>query len=204
MKKLIFTLAIVFSIATSVSAQNPGKVWLGGSVGISTSKTGDSESTTSYKIIPEIGYVVSENWGVGIKIGYGHNQNVGWVSGSYDGTPYQTFAKDAFFVNPFVRYSFLKGDIGGLFIDTGIGYTYLKDDYAEYSNSSWEFINRTINIFEVGFRPGVSLNISDKVALTSKFGFLGYQHIKYGNTKTNSFGFDLNMENILLGMNFVF
>lgn len=185
MKRLIFTLAIVFGVVTGVSAQSPGKVWVGGSVGINSSKVKGGESATSYKIIPELGYVVSDNWGIGIKLGYHHDE---------EAVLSEKIKKDGFTVNPFVRYAFLKGDIGGLFIDGGVGYTYLKNKAKDIKT----------NTYEVGFRPGVSLNVSDKVALTGKFGFLGYEHEKEGDKKTDTFGFNLNMENVQLGVNFIF
>lgn len=189
MKKLIFTLAIMCGVVTGVSAQSPGKVWVGGSVGINTSKVKGGESATSYRIIPEVGYVLSDNWGVGIKIGYSHDEKA-IATDLFSGKE----KTDGFNVNPFVRYAFLKGDIGGLFVDGGVGYKYSKNKATDIKT----------NTYEVGFRPGVSLNVSDKVALTGKFGFLGYKHEKEGDIKTNSFKFDLSMENIELGMNFVF
>lgn len=186
MKKLIFTLAIMCGVVTGVSAQSPGKVWVGGSVGIETSKVKDGDRLTSYNIIPEVGYVVSDNWGVGIKLGYRHDE--------YDGGSIGKLKYDGFSVNPFARYAFLKGDIGGLFVDGGAGYTYMKDKTTDIKT----------NIFEVGFRPGVSLNVSDKVALTGKFGFLGYKYEKEGDKKTNSFGFDFDMSQVQLGVNLLF
>lgn len=194
MKRLIFTLAIVFGVVTGVSAQSPGKVWVGGSVGINSSKVKGGESATSYKIIPELGYVVSDNWGIGIKLGYNHDEEAISISDGSGNLISGKTKSEGFEVNPFVRYAFIKGDIGGLFIDGGVGYKYAKDKTRDIKT----------NTYEVGFRPGVSLNVSDKVALTGKFGFLGYEHEKEGDKKTDTFGFNLNMENIQLGVNFVF
>lgn len=61
---------------------------------------------------------------------------------------------------------------------------------------------------EVGFRPGVAVNVSERVSLIGKFGFLGYQYGKTGSgntaAKTNSFGFYFDLNNIQLGMNLKF
>lgn len=186
MKKLFFTLAIMLGFATTVSAQEVGQIWVGGAVGFNSTKSGDADRVTSYKIIPEFGYVFSENLGVGVKLGYGHNKT---VLGSDD-----TF-KDSFTVNPFLRYSFLKGDIGGLFIDGGVGYTYGKEDGDDAAK---------LNAWEVGFRPGVAVKVSDKISLTGKFGFLGYQNQKLGGVKSNDFGFDFDLSQTELGVNIVF
>lgn len=186
MKKLFFTLAIMLGLATTVSAQEVGQIWVGGSVGFNSTKVGDGDRTTSYRIIPEIGYVFAENLGIGVKLGYAHNKS---ILGSEE-----TF-KDSFTVNPFVRYSFLKGSIGGLFIDGGVGYTYGK---GEGDNAA------KLNAWEVGFKPGVAIQVSDKITLTGKFGFLGYQHSKLGDHKANDFGFDFDLSQTELGVSLVF
>jgi len=185
MKKMIFTLAIIFGLTSVVSAQNPGNFWVGGSVGFETSKVKDGARLTNYNIIPEIGYVVSDNWGVGIKLGYAHDEF------TIDNAKLKS---NGFTVNPFARYSFLKGDIGGLFVDGGAGYTYSKVKSTDTKTHE----------FEVGFRPGVAINISDKIALTGKFGFIGYQYEKIGSRKTNSFAFDFDLSQVLLGVNVIF
>jgi hypothetical protein len=190
MKKLFFTLVIVLGLATTVSAQEVGQIWVGGSVGFNSAKVGDADRVTAYRIIPEIGYVLSENLGVGVKLGYGHNLTVADLS---DEDGYTLTAKDAFTINPFLRYSFLKGEIGGLFIDGGVGYTQYKFEG-----------DGKINQFEVGFRPGVAVKVSDKISLTGKFGFLGYQHAKMGETKADQFGLDLDLGQTELGVSIVF
>ena len=50
MKKLFFTLAIMFGLTTVVNAQDSGKIWVGGSVGIKTSKVTDGDRLTNYTI----------------------------------------------------------------------------------------------------------------------------------------------------------
>ncbi|MBK5721258.1 porin family protein [Dysgonomonas sp. Marseille-P4677] len=186
MKRLFFTLAIMFGLTTAVSAQDTGKVWVGGSVGFKTSKVTDGNRHTNYNITPEVGYMVSDNWGVGIKLGYAHKE--------FDSSLLTKEKADGFTVNPFVRYSFLKGDIGGLFVDGGAGYTYSKLKSSDVKAHE----------LEVGFRPGVAINVSKNVSLTGKFGFLGYEYEKVGSTKTNSFGFDFDLDQIQLGMILVF
>lgn len=185
MKRMIFTLVTIFGLTSMVNAQQVGKIWVGGSVGLESSKVKGSERTTSYNLMPELGYNMTDNMGLGIRLGYVHNEDM-W------GT--EKVKTDGFAVNPFVRYSFLKGDLGGLFVDGGVGYEYSKNKST--STKTHEM--------EVGFRPGVSLNISDKVALTGRFGFLGYQYEKEGDTKTNTFGFDFDLRQVQLGVNILF
>ncbi len=64
MKKLLVAIALVLG-AASVNAQDVGQVWVGGSVGFWSTKTsvGDFETSgTSYRILPEIGMVMNENF----------------------------------------------------------------------------------------------------------------------------------------------
>ncbi len=185
MKKLLLVFALVVG-AVTVSAQEVGSVWVGGSAGITTSKPKGGSSTTNYKFIPEVGYVLSDNLGVGVKLGYAKDM--------------QSFGKEGslkvktFNVNPFVRYTFLKGGIGSLFVDGGIG----------YANSDIEGADKKMNTYELGFRPGVAINVTEKVSVLGHFGFLGYQHEKWGDAKTNTYGLDLDMTQFTLGVNVFF
>ncbi len=189
MKRLFFTVAVALGVFVSASAQDVGQWWVGGSVGFWSSKTkGTAQTLTTYKFLPEIGYAATENIGIGINLGYTHNETLeaNWESSV---VTYSKEKKDGFTVAPFVRFSFLKGDLGGLFVDATTGYTYSKVKGANYK----------VNQFEVGARPGVAVNVSDRISLIGKFGFIGYQYTKAGDAKTNSFGFDLDMSQMLLG-----
>ena len=191
MKKLIFTLAVALGVCASASAQEVGKMWVGGQVGFEYSKPKDGDSKTGFSIMPEFGYVFQENLGVGINVGYGHTK--------------QGDAKtDEFTVAPFVRYSFLKGNLGGLFIDGGLGYTHYKGETPFFDGDDIVIGERKIDEFKVGFRPGVAINLTEQLALTAKFGHLGYKYEKEGDAKTNSFGFDFDLRDCLFGLSFIF
>ncbi|MFV0467703.1 MAG: outer membrane beta-barrel protein [Dysgonomonas sp.] len=193
MKKLFFTLAVVLGAFSVSNAQEVGQIWVGGNVGVWHSSVKDGDDFTSYKIIPELGYVVSENIGVGLNLGYLHSEGADGFNDLGNVSANSTDA-DGFTVSPFLRYTFLKGDLGGLFFDGGVGYTYLKNNNTDIKT----------NAFEVGFRPGVAFKVSDKVSLTGKFGFLGYEYQKKGDVKVNSFGLNFDMSQFQLGANIVF
>ncbi len=195
MKKLIFTLAITLGVFVSSSAQEAGQFWVGGSVGITSTSVKDGDDYTNFKILPEFGYVINDKIGVGINVGYSQTEAT-----FLEGLPVATGKIESFVVAPFVRYSALKGNIGGIFIDGGIGYGHGKNKDEDIK----------VDMFEVGFRPGVALSVSDKVSLTAKFGFLGYQYTKAkdedsgADAKVNTFGLDLDLSQCLFGVNFVF
>jgi len=185
MKRLFFTLAIMVSLTSVVSAQTVGQFWGGGSIGITSSKEKDGLRLTNYNIMPEAGYQVTDYLGIGVKLGYYHDENnEGGVKEKING----------FKINPFARYSFLQGNIGKLFVDGGVGYEYAKNKLADAK----------IHELEVGFRPGVAINVSNRVALTGHYGFIGYQYEKYGNKKTNTFSFDFDMSQVQFGVNIIF
>lgn len=185
MKKLFLTLTILFSLLITVNAQDVGQKWIGGSLGLSSTKVKGADAVTNYKILPEIGYMFSDNMGVGIALGYERGQIE---------IEDAAFKVDRFVVNPFVRYNFLKGDIGGLFVDGGV----------KYEHSKVKDVDVKGDMYGVGFRPGATINIAKNVSFIGKFGLLGYQHSKVGETKTDWFGFDLSLDNVELGINFVF
>lgn len=73
MKKIILSLLAIVSIAT-LSAQNKGEMYVGGSLGVGTSSLiSGSESVTgaTFNIAPEFGYFAANNFKVGAAISYG-------------------------------------------------------------------------------------------------------------------------------------
>lgn len=182
MKKILYILIAFCASLPVVNAQQAGQIWIGGSVELYTSKTIDSYRAKNYSIMPELGYNIKDNVGVGIRLGYVHKE--------YDIKT--TLEKtDGYTVNPFVRYLFLQGLLGGLFVDGGAAYEYGK-------NQRTEIITHHI---EGGLRPGVVVCVSSKVSLTGRFGFMGYQYEKTGADKTNSFGLDFDLSQIQFGVN---
>ena len=191
MKKLLLSLAILMGVSVASQAQEVGKYWVGGSLGFNSSKTKGQDAATSYKILPEIGYVLSDNLAVAVSLGYGHSKDN--VTDPITGTTVYGVKTDRYGINPFVRYSFLKGDIGGLFVDGGAAYWHSKTAGQKQDD-----------LF-VGFRPGVAITLSDRIVLTGKWGEVGYNYSKpKGGDATNKFGVDFDLSNVLLGMAITF
>ena len=67
--KKIFAVALVAMMTMTVNAQ----VYVGGGVGFQTTSQ-DGNSETFFKLVPEIGYNLDENWAVGIAVGYGEHK----------------------------------------------------------------------------------------------------------------------------------
>ena len=92
MKKILMSLAVAF-VAIAANAQ----VYVGGGVGIGSSKEGSHDAVTTYKVLPEIGYNVNKDVAIGTVIGWGK------------GAPTeieQDNLRNYITVQPYVRYTF--------------------------------------------------------------------------------------------------
>ena len=183
--KKIFAVALVAMMTLTVNAQ----VYVGGGVGFQTTSQ-DGNSETFFKLVPEIGYNLDENWAVGIAVGYGEHKTT-LKSGNL-----KTTAKvKAFEIAPYARYTFAKFDKVNLFVDGTVDY--LHTDNAGDKN----------NTFSIGLKPGVAVNLNDKLSFVAHAGFLGYQNSKddyEGAKAANTFGFDLDGSNLSFGVYYNF
>lgn len=163
MKKLMMIAAMMVA-AISASAQ----VYVGGSVGFSTTSY-DGESTTSWSVLPEIGYTLDDSWAVGTVIGYGESGD--------DDDKVKTFE-----ISPYVRYTAAKFSKVNVFLDGGVSYVNVDNAGAKAYG------------FEVGIKPGVAVNLDEKLSFVAHVGFLGYDYAKAkgADKGVNSFGFSLD------------
>lgn len=179
MKKIILT-ALVAIASIGANAQ----VWVGGQVGFAVAHDDAADvNTTSFNITPEFGYTLSDKWDVALQIGYNYSKVE------------DKDALGAFTVAPYARYTFANSGKVGFFLDMGFGIQTgdfyskaLDDDY--YDETAWH----------IGLRPGVKFAASDKVTLVASTGFLGYQ----AAGDDNAFGFNVNGNNLQLGVYYSF
>lgn len=95
MKKLLLSLVAVSALAFSTQAQTQkGQFIVGGNVAFDTNKSDadGAKSNTSFRIVPSVGYFVSDNIAVGTGVGYSYDKTV------------NRFENQAFVVSPFGRY----------------------------------------------------------------------------------------------------
>ena len=92
MKKVLMTLAVAF-VAVAANAQ----VYVGGNVGIASSKIGNGDNVTTYKVLPEVGYNINKDWAVGTTLGWGKGTPVN-IEGE---------SRNYFTVQPYARYTFV-------------------------------------------------------------------------------------------------
>ena len=167
--------------AVAVAATMNAQVYVGGSLGFETTSH-DGDTNSRLTLIPEIGYNLDENWAVGIAFGYGQTKNTEEVT--VGGTTAEvSVTNKKFVINPYARYTFAKFDKVNVFVDGGL-------EYAHYDNGGSKS-----NAFGLGVRPGVAVNLNDKLSFVSHFGWLGYKYQKddYDGAKAaNTFGLELD------------
>lgn len=164
------------------------QVYVGGGVGLQTSSY-DGNSETFFSIIPEVGYNLDENWAVGVSVGYGEAKTKIKIDNVQVTEKVKTFQ-----ITPYARYTFVKFDKVNLFVDGGVGYKY--ENYA----------GTKTNTFSIGVKPGVAVNLNEKLSFVAHVGFLGYQNDKEkgADKSTNTFGVALDGNNLSFGVYYNF
>lgn len=147
MKKLFLSL-IVAVCSLAATAQ----VYVGGQVGL-WRNTDDNH--TSFNLAPELGYKLSDQWDLGLSIGFAHEY-------------YKGVKLNGFEVDPYVRYTVAKAGPVSFFIDGGFGFATAKAKYRDWKSDSF-------NQWQIGIKPGVKVSLSKKVDFIASMGFLGYR-----------------------------
>ncbi len=201
MKKLVLGLFVI--AAMSVNAQiEQGSLFFGGSLGFGTTSGStdnissgtttsiDNASTFRFQLIPQAGYMVTENIGVGLGIGYSLNKTTtpNGITGGTD--PYDQISKSgAFVIAPFARYYkgvsdkfYLFGEFGLPIImgstsdlklnDDGDG-TVDNDDVNKYSS------------FGIDLSLGVDYFVTDNIALEAGINLFGMDYTSTKSTYTD-------------------
>lgn len=133
--KKILAIAVLALAAASASAQ----AYVGGSLGLTRNTT---ENETNFTIAPEVGYNLDSTWAIGATVKYSYTYNNGYKT-NIGG------------IAPYARYTYFSAVYNrlNLFVDgtftLGIG----KAKYEDLESD-------TVFVWDIGFRPGVSFNIT--------------------------------------------
>lgn len=174
MKKFFITLAAI-AIAVSTSAQ----VYVGGNVGLSRAKSDGADAKTQYSLLPEVGYNINNDWAIGTEFG--------WTKGSTNDL--YTDEVRTFEIAPYARYTFFHSRLVNAFFDGTISYGH---------------VNATADLYTLGLKPGIAVNLTRKLSFVAHIGFFGYKEIDYkDNIKapdTNVWGVNLDGNNVKFGI----
>ena len=167
--------------ATSLVAN--AQLYVGGELGF-WREWQDGANTTNLTILPEIGYNLSDNLAIGTVIGWEY----AYVQG---------IKANGLTVAPYLRYTFFKWDNVNVFVDGGFGFATAKVKGMDAQNA-----------WSVGLKPGVAVNLTEKLSFVTHFGFLGYRdsddEIGPEIFGRNGFGLDLNGNNLTFGLYYNF
>lgn len=147
MKKLFLSL-IVAACSLAASAQ----AYVGGQVGLWRNTDANH---TSFNLAPELGYKLSDQWDLGLSIGFAHDYNKGLKLNGFE-------------VDPYVRYTVAKAGPVSFFLDGGFGFATAKAKKGDRKSDSY-------NMWQIGIKPGVKVSLSKKVDFIASMGFLGYR-----------------------------
>lgn len=168
MKKILLTMAVAV-LTVAASAQN--RFYAGGSLGYGSNSYDGAITTSSFSILPEIGYVLNDKMTIGAELGYKSVSNKSHEPVQTDGT---------FSFNPYFRYTFFSVGKVDVFGDAmfSLGLISHKSSYKGSDTS-------TSNATSLGFyvKPGIAYNLNDKFSLVAKFGnVLGFSSARSGDS----------------------
>lgn len=172
MKKALVILTLGLSSLTAMAGND---VYLGGNIGFWRNA---SDDVTTVSIQPEIGYRLSSRWSMGTSLGYQYQKS-------------DDYSAHSFVMTPYVRFVYFRSSAVSLFLD-GLGSIKSTKvvDYNSYT--AWR----------AGIRPGISINLAQRVSFVATIGFLGYEgnsdHLNHFGF-TDKAGFSINADNISVG-----
>lgn len=159
----------------------------------------DESKLFGFSITPSYAYAVSDNWFLGLGLGYSSSKTTIQLQGA----PEREDTRNGFEVFPFVRYYKGIGKRLAFFVQGETRFTTIRTKIANAND-------QRNNIFFIGIRPGLTYMLSKNIALETSIGALGYtsnnteDDITNVEADSNRFDFRLNSANILFGLNYYF
>ena len=174
MKKILMTLVAAF-VSVSMSAQ----FYVGGSVGFA-SFDDSNKSHSAFKFVPEVGYNLDEDMAVGIALAYTQGSTTAAWLLTDPNEDLKTFS-----IAPYLRYSFAKFGPVTVFADGCFEYAHIDNDGAK------------ANGWGLGIKPGIAVNLNEKVSFVAKLGKVGYTSSKGDWDGAEAFGeFDFTLSSL--------
>ena len=165
MKKILFVLTIMFTMALSANAQ----FYAGGSLGLHANKAGHELA-----ISPEIGYTFQGNTGVGCVFDFAYDKD-------------KTFDLNTvgFGVNPYFEYRFLEVDKFTFYV-----HTYLHFNSIMTYN---DFASTTEQNYGVSLHPGVIWGVTDHWSAAFYLGGIEYMWYQPAGVEFKNGSGDFNL-----------
>ena len=185
MKKII-AMMVMAIISLSAMAED---LYVGGTLNFWRDA---SAKQTTFSIVPEIGYRLNQKWDLGLSIGYSHEEL---------GEDDDKVISNTFEIAPYARYTYFKVGIVDLFVDGGFG---IETGKARYHGESSD----AATAWNIGFKPGIAVNVNSKFTILAHFGFLGYEGANDAAEdllkRHEGFGLRFTGENLNFGLRYNF
>ena len=227
MKKLLFMVIVAFSLGVNAQIE-AGKIILGGSFGFgtgsgetentvgSTTNTTKNNSTFSFNILPDVGYMISDQLGAGLGIGYNYTKTTMFDALGNAPDIFDNVQKEGiFYISPFVRYYKKTGEKAYAFsefaIPIGMG---SNNDLKLNDNGDGVEDDDPTKIFTYALQLSIGFNyfLNDRCSIEAKWAGLKYQsrtetqegtigNQNYTNKTTrNNFGLGIDMTALSIGL----
>ena len=195
MKKIILSVAAVFAFGFANAQESTGgkrfangDIFISGSIGINSNKTGD-DKLSGFVIEPKVGFFVTDNIVIGGKLGYSSIKAENALIDILD--------ESRLTVGAFGRYYFTPSSDFSLFTELGVDYSTVDNKISDDKEN------------EIGANLGLGLSyfVSNNFAIEATWAGLGYVSNDNGGNgaeKTNSFGLGANLDSINIGVLYKF
>jgi opacity protein-like surface antigen len=217
MKKVLMAGAIaLFGLSNAQIAA--GTTYLSGSVGYSQQERNNGNNKTeNFNVLPTVGYFVSNNFAIGLGIGYETQKNtditnVTMFPGSTSVTTAET-KQPAFVVAPFARKYWTLGDklyiFGQLAVPMRFGKTETENTTVNTSGSSVTTVSSSSEAkytqIGVTVKPGLDYFLNKNWSIEATIGEFGYNNFKpKDGDAINNYSFGLNLSTVTFGVKYVF
>ncbi|WP_294198887.1 outer membrane protein [Chryseobacterium sp. sg2396] len=217
MKKVLMAGAIaLFGLSNAQIAA--GTTYLSGSVGYSQEETNNGNNKTeNFNVLPTVGYFVSNNFAIGLGIGYQTQKNTNVVNNFIGaGTTIVTtneIKQPAFVVAPFARKYWTLGDklyiFGQLAVPMQFGKAEVENKTVTTSGSSVSTASSSSEAkytqIGVTVKPGLDYFLNKNWSIEATIGEFGYNNFKpKDGDATNNYSFGLNLSTVTFGVKYVF
>ena len=168
MKKLLLSLVAVSALAFTTQAQTEkGKIIVGGNAAFSTNKSDadGAKSNTSFKIVPSVGYFVSDNIAVGTGVGYSYDKQI------------SKFENQAFVVSPFGRYYANLSESFKFFGQLSVPMEFGTAKAVDATGKVGDKVGSSTNI-GVALSPGFAFYPTKKIGIEFALNGLNYNNLR--------------------------
>ena len=216
MKKLVFVFAAAACMLLS-AATAKAQLYFGGSVGFASttvkSQNGNNDNSrtgSSYKLVPEVGFKISDRIAVGGRIGYGNGANT-FADIDPNGnlaTAMNEMGNDVgnrntrttnFTFAPYARFTIVDGRRFSIFVDGVLTYGMQKSESKD-GQGVWQDAGK-MSCLELGAKPGFMIDLGSHFAVIGHLGFAGFQSISDPDTDWSAtrIGTALSTNNLTVG-----